>query len=203
MRPISSSVRAALDDAVGFEVRGRAFQAVRGAPQRLAVARVRSLGGSFRDGAGASSTNNLLISASSCAVAADARQDLIGESDSAGRSRSTAGCPAAICSTSVQSRRESSGLVRYSSMPASRHRSRSPFIACAVIAMIGTRAAGRALALADCRGRLESAHLRHLHVHQHDVERLRGRARRALRGRCWRWSPGGRGVRAGSPRAAG
>ena len=30
--------------------------------------------------------------------------------------------------------------------------------------------AGRALALADRRGRLEAAHLRHLHVHQHDVE---------------------------------
>ena len=34
--------------------------------------------------------------------------------------------------------------------------------------------AGRPLALADGARRLEAAHFGHLHVHQHDVERLRG-----------------------------
>ena len=39
--------------------------------------------------------------------------------------------------------------------------------------------AGRPLALADGGGRFEAAHLRHLHVHQHEVEGLPSRARRA------------------------
>ena len=75
----------------------------------------------------------------------------------------------------------SSGLVRYSSMPAARQRSRSPFIACAVIATIGMRRRRCALALANRRGRLEAAHLRHLHVHQHDVEALASSASTASR----------------------
>ena len=58
-------------------------------------------------------------------------------------------------------------------MPAARQRSRSPCIACAVSATIGVRAAGRASRRADRRRRLEAVHLRHLHVHQHDVEALR------------------------------
>ena len=57
-------------------------------------------------------------------------------------------------------------------MPASRHRSRSPVIACAVIATIGTCPPVVLLSLANRSSRLEAAHLGHLHVHQHDVERL-------------------------------
>ena len=50
--------------------------------------------------------------------------------------------------------------------------------------MIGRALPVARLERADRRGRLESAHLRHLHVHQHDVERLRAPARRPPRGRC-------------------
>ena len=55
-------------------------------------------------------------------------------------------------------------------MPAARQRSRSPCIACAVSAMIGTCAPGLALARPDRLCRLEPAHFRHLHVHEDDVE---------------------------------
>ena len=58
-------------------------------------------------------------------------------------------------------------------MPARRQRSRSPSIACAVIAMIGTRVAV-ALAGADPRGGLVAVDVRHLAVHEH---RERGRGR--------------------------
>ena len=57
-------------------------------------------------------------------------------------------------------------------MPAARQRSRSPFMAWAVMAMIGMWPPVACLAGADRGGRLEAVHLRHLHVHQHDVERL-------------------------------
>ena len=68
-------------------------------------------------------------------------------------------------------------------MPARRQRSRSPSIACAVIAMIGTwPVAG--LAGADPRGRLVAVDARHLAVHEHrevggveQLERLRRRPR--------------------------
>ena len=57
-------------------------------------------------------------------------------------------------------------------MPAARHRSRSPFRAWAVMAMIGKRAFLRVVQLADgCRS-LKAVHFRHLHVHQHHVEIL-------------------------------
>ena len=46
----------------------------------------------------------------------------------------------------------------------------------------------RASRCADRRRRLEPAHLRHLHVHQHHVERSRARAPRAPPGRCRRRS---------------
>ena len=68
------------------------------------------------------------------------------------------------------------GLARYSSMPAARQRSRSPFMAWAVMATIGTCAPVPRLALADRGGRLEAVHLGHLHVHQHQVERPRAPA---------------------------
>ena len=55
-------------------------------------------------------------------------------------------------------------------MPAARQRSRSPFIACAVIAMMRTWRAVRAFALANRGRRFEAVHLRHLQVHQHEVE---------------------------------
>ena len=69
-------------------------------------------------------------------------------------------------------------------MPAARQRSRSPFIAWAVMAMSGMCPPVALLAGADRGGRLEAVHLGHLHVHQHQVERLPARARRAPRGRC-------------------
>ena len=69
-------------------------------------------------------------------------------------------------------------------MPAARQRSRSPFMAWAVMAMIGRWRAGRLLARADGGGRLEAVHLRHLHVHQHEVERLPRPGPPAPRGRC-------------------
>ena len=89
-------------------------------------------------------------------------------------------------------------------MPAARQRSRSPFIACAVIAMIGKRGApARRLERADRGGRLESAHLRHLHVHQHDVERLRARRASTASRPLAAIVTCGRAARAGSPPAAG
>ena len=57
-------------------------------------------------------------------------------------------------------------------MPAARQRSRSPFMAWAVMAMIGVWTPVACLAGADRGGRLEPVHLRHLHVHQDGVERL-------------------------------
>ena len=50
-------------------------------------------------------------------------------------------------------------------MPAARQRSRSPFIACAVMATIGRRVVA-ALAAADRGGRRVAVHLRHLAVHE-------------------------------------
>ena len=55
-------------------------------------------------------------------------------------------------------------------MPASRHRSRSPVIARAVSATIGMWPPVL-LPRADQAGRFEAVHLRHVHVHQHEVER--------------------------------
>ena len=55
---------------------------------------------------------------------------------------------------------------------------------------------GALLARADAGGRFEAAHLRHLHVHQHDVERLGCGAPRPPRGRCRPRSPRVRAARA-------
>ena len=55
-------------------------------------------------------------------------------------------------------------------MPAARHISRSPSIAFAVMATIRSGAVGPSGA--DAPRRLEPVHLRHLHVHQHEVVRL-------------------------------
>ena len=65
-------------------------------------------------------------------------------------------------------------------MPAARHRSRSPIIACAVMAMIGIRRPPDSVARMAA-GRLEPVHFRHLHVHQDDVELCRACASTALR----------------------
>ena len=59
-----------------------------------------------------------------------------------------------------------------------RQRSRSPVIACAVIATMRTWPPVSRSRCADRGGRFEAVHLRHLHVHQHEVERARARARR-------------------------
>ena len=53
-------------------------------------------------------------------------------------------------------------------MPAARHISRSPCIALAVIATMRGRSSGDHFARDPPRG-FEPVHLRHLHVHQHDV----------------------------------
>ena len=76
-----------------------------------------------------------------------------------------------------------SGFETYASIPASRHRSRSPVIACAVMATIGNMSAGRSLSFPNRGGRLEATHLRHLHVHENDVEGLFSRLVERLRGR--------------------
>ena len=57
-------------------------------------------------------------------------------------------------------------------MPASRQRSRSPFIAWAVIAMIGMCVAGPSFLDTDHGRRLEAVHFRHFDVHQDNIELL-------------------------------
>ena len=55
-------------------------------------------------------------------------------------------------------------------MPASRQRSRSPFMAWAVMAMMGIRGSGTSRSCpTGWPGRLETVHHRHLHVHEHEV----------------------------------
>ena len=49
-------------------------------------------------------------------------------------------------------------------MPAARQRSRSPFMALAVMAIMGMRAAG--VPLANFAASLEAVHLRHLAIHE-------------------------------------
>ena len=66
-------------------------------------------------------------------------------------------------------------------MPASRQRSRSPFMAWAVMAMIGMCRPVACSLFANGGSCLEAVHLRHLHVHQHQVERLAGHASSASR----------------------
>ena len=73
-----------------------------------------------------------------------------------------------------------------------RHRSRSPVMACAVMAMIRTCPPAVRFARTDRRGRLEAVHLRHLHVHQHDVERFACHAPPPPCARCRRPSRRGR-----------
>ena len=66
-----------------------------------------------------------------------------------------------------------SGFERYASIPASRHCSLSPTIALAVIATIGMcLPLALAFVLPDGDGGLEAVHLRHLHVHEDEVEGL-------------------------------
>ena len=55
-------------------------------------------------------------------------------------------------------------------MPAARQRSRSPVMACAVIATMRMCRPVSPLAQANRDGRVEAAHDRHLQVHQHQVE---------------------------------
>ena len=62
------------------------------------------------------------------------------------------------------------GFDRYPSIPAARHRASSPFIAWAVMAMIGRRTSVCLFALANHRGAFEAVHLRHLDVHEHTAE---------------------------------
>ena len=98
------------DHAVGVEVRGGALEAVRGAAQRLAVALVERLPDLLEmprrvvDEEAADLRQQL-------AVAADARQHLIGDVGNC-RRRTPARVPTLIASTSRHSFRESSGLVR-------------------------------------------------------------------------------------------
>ncbi len=71
-------------------------------------------------------------------------------------------------------------------MPAARHFSRSPSMALAVIATIGDsrgEAGGdaRRFPFADRPGRVVAVELRHLAVHQHQIERLRLHRRYGLR----------------------
>src|SRR6266446_8361258 len=64
------------------------------------------------------------------------------------------------------------GLVTYASIPAERQRSRSSFRACAVRAMMGGSPACEFLALTNFSGGFETVHLRHLDVHQDQIEFL-------------------------------
>ena len=79
-------------------------------------------------------------------------------------------------------------------MPAARQRSRSPCMACAVSAMIGTRAAPAASRSRMHGRRLEAVHLGHLHVHQ-DQRRI-GRAMARVHRLAAVGGDGDRGARA-------
>ena len=65
-------------------------------------------------------------------------------------------------------------------MPAARHRSRSLFIACAVMATMRTCWPVTRSRSANRDGRVESAHDRHLQIHQHEVEGLAIEPRQGL-----------------------
>ena len=73
---------------------------------------------------------------------------------------------AATCAMPTSSCSVLTGLARYSDAPASRHRSRSPFMALAVSAMMGKRRKRRVLP--NHLHGLVSVHFRHHDVHQHD-----------------------------------
>jgi len=62
------------------------------------------------------------------------------------------------------------GLETYPSIPPARQRSRSPLIACAVTPTMGRLRSGPGFDFADGGGGGEPVHLRHLHVHEDDVE---------------------------------
>ena len=90
----------------------------------------------------------------------------------------------------------STGLEMYSDAPAARHVSRSPFIAFAVSAMIGSVA--NAGVAADAPDRLVTVHLRHHDVHEHDVDV----ARRSSMSIAFHAALGGQHVHAGTLRAS-
>ena len=81
---------------------------------------------------------------------------------------------AVASSSAAKGRPPRSVWLRYRSMPAAKQRSRSSRKACAVRAMTGVRTpcVAGGFAAAQPPGGLEPVDLRHLHVHQHDVERL-------------------------------
>ena len=93
-------------------------------------------------------------------------------SSAAARSKPGLGTCVSHASSSTTERRScgSRGLLKYPSIPARRQRSQSPLMAWAVMAMIRTCVPCLALAQANLGGRFEAVHLRHLDVHQHDIE---------------------------------
>ena len=87
---------------------------------------------------------------------------------------STGSAPASTArrSSSARTSRMFRGLVKYPSIPASRHRSRSPFMALAVRAMTGSRAAPVMPHAAGSRRWPPARPCGALHVHEHEVERM-------------------------------
>ena len=179
-RPPSPRRRVACSSACGPPGRGRPAS-----PSRIAP--------SISDRSGGQSARKVVDQlAEQLRVAADPFEPLRGRREatgwrrrrvSAGRRRRRAGATAWIARSRSASR---IGLLTNPSMPEARQRSRSSFIARAVMATIGVCRPVPASRCADQPGRLEAVHVLHVEVHEDEVEpagldrgeRLRRRRRR-------------------------